>query len=68
MMEQSWVENLLRSILMEFKGLCAENYTKISTDFQKLFNNYRFRQKPVIKPILHNASWCKKSFNRRKLF
>ena len=51
--EQSWCENLLNGILVELQVFCAENYTKVLTGFQKLVNNSRFRQKLVLKPVLH---------------
>ena len=59
---------VLTGISVALQGFCAKNYTKVVTDFQKLLNNSRFRQKTVLKPILHNVSWCKKSFIRKKLF
>ena len=47
-MAQSWSENLLSGILVELQVFCTENYTKVVTGFQKLLNNLRFRQKPVL--------------------
>ena len=38
---------------MEIQVFCAENYTKVVTSFQNSFNNSWFRQKPVLKPVLH---------------
>ena len=53
MLEQSWCESLLNGILVEIQGFCAENYTKVVTSFQKSFNNSWFRQKSVLKLVLH---------------
>ena len=37
--KQSWCENLLGGFLVELKGFCAENYTRVVTGFQKSLNN-----------------------------
>ena len=52
--EQTWYdENLLSGILVELQDFCRKNYTKVVSGFQKFLNNSRFRQNPVLNPVLH---------------